>query len=568
MLVLAIVLSIVFAASMTWLSVLVSVVIVVSLAGLVAWRDAPLWLRNLVILPTFLYAGAVSLYSGQDAGAAVLYLITGVLLTGLLASARLTAAYLAGATAIVGLGSWAVTSGTVLMPAPEQVLSPPIMLVGNAGTLVAVGILIITSLSSLMGRLRRALAERESAVRELERHSEEREVSFEQLQESHVSLQAAQSNLIRAGKLELLGQLAGGIAHDMNNALTVILGEVGILEVTAPEQAEAITDAVEHASTLTRQLLAIGRREVVQPRTIDLGEAVRRAAAMLQRTLPSSIDLQLRLADGVLVHADPHQIQQLILNLGTNGAHALPSGGTLRIYVQRVGDQARIEVADEGVGMDPEILAHVFEPFFTTKPAGVGTGLGLPSVRAVVETLSGQITCESQLGVGTRFVIDLPIRGEPADLSASASEHEAALPRLDGRRVLVVDDEVRVRAMVTATLQAAGATVIDVGHVDAAIAVAEHTPEAFDLLWTDVVMPGGGGRRLVAHFRDHSPTTEIVVSTGYSDDELLTRELARGRHRLLPKPFSREELLRVATALLERPRTAPQIKTSVGPSQP
>jgi CheY-like chemotaxis protein/anti-sigma regulatory factor (Ser/Thr protein kinase) len=256
------------------------------------------------------------------------------------------------------------------------------------------------------------------------------------------------------------------------------------------------------------------------------------------------------LAPDIVVHADPNQIQQIVLNLGTNASHAMSKGGCLRVWVAQAGDQAVLEVTDDGVGMDEQTLAHIFEPFFTTKPEGVGTGLGLPSVRAIVETLAGEIRCESQPDRGTQIVIELPILASPPDVKARPVRASPAQVRLDGYRILVADDEVRVRAMVTTTLQAAGASVVDVGHAEAAIALSERDPKPFDLLWTDVMMPGGGGGSLVAYFAKHSPSTRIVISTGYSDDEVLRQDVALGRYELLRKPFAPAELTRVVARVL------------------
>ena len=193
--------------------------------------------------------------------------------------------------------------------------------------------------------------------------------------------------------------------------------------------------------------------------------------------------------------------------------------------------------------MDAQTRARIFEPFFTTKPVGIGTGLGLASVKSVIESLGGRIECESELGVGTRFRIELPLLSQTQLSEGFESSISQVGVRFDRRRVLVVDDQVRVRAVVTATLQAAGAQVTDAGNAQAGITLAEQAEQPFELLWTDVVMPQGGGGSLVAWFAEHSPRTKIVVCTGYSDDELLRRDIALGRYELVNKPFGREEVL-------------------------
>lgn len=530
------VLMLVFASTLTPVSLTVGLLSTGGMAGVALWQRVPTMVRGALLLLALAYAGGVSLLVGADVGAGILYLFTGQILAVVLLGWRAGMAYLVFGAGLLGFVAWSRWADVVLVPDVPPPLEPWAMLGGNAASLLILGSIAIVSIAFLMGRLRESLAEQTEALNELE--------------QAHATLQQAQEQLVSAGKMELLGQLAGGIAHDMNNALTVVLGEAGLLYDQAPEEAEAITDAVEHASSLTRQLLAMGRREVVQVRPIALAPTLERACAMLRRTLPRDITVELCVAEPAAVRADPNQIQQITLNLGTNAAHAMSEGGVLRVRVDRAGERAVLVFEDTGSGMDELIQARIFEPFFTTKAVGMGTGLGLPSVRGIVESLGGQIECHSALGEGTRFVIELPaIALAEVEGGGAPTDDDAAL-RLDGRRVLVVDDDVRVRAVVTATLAGAGARVTDAGDITTARTLAEQAQEPFELLWTDVVMAGGGGGELVAWFIEHSPSTRVLVCTGYSDDEVLRRDVALGHYTLVNKPFSRGEALRACVDTL------------------
>lgn len=530
------VLMLVFASTLTPVSLTVGLLSTGALVGVALWQRVPTMVRGALLLLVLAYAGGVSLLVGADVGAGILYLFTGQILAVVLLGWRASMAYLVFGAGLLGFVAWSRWADVALVSDVPPPLEPWAMLGGNAASLLILGSIAIVSIAFLMGRLRESLAEQTEALNELE--------------QAHATLQQAQEQLVSAGKMELLGQLAGGIAHDMNNALTVVLGEAGLLYDQAPEEAEAISDAVEHASSLTRQLLAMGRREVVQVRPIALASTLERACAMLRRTLPKDITVELCVAEPAAVRADPNQIQQITLNLGTNAAHAMTEGGVLRVRVDRAGERAVLVFEDTGSGMDELTQAKIFEPFFTTKAVGMGTGLGLPSVRGIVESLGGQIECHSALGEGTRFVIELPaIELAEVEGGGASADDDAAL-RLDGRRVLVVDDDVRVRAVVTATLAGAGARVTDAGDITTARTLAEQAQEPFELLWTDVVMAGGGGGELVAWFIERSPSTRVLVCTGYSDDEVLRRDVALGHYTLVNKPFSRGEALRACVDTL------------------
>ena len=501
---------------------------VVVLSGLLVcayWRRVPDSVRIGAVLVAFAYGSAAATLSSGDPTSGMLYAVGAVVMAQLLTNWRIAVLMVVYGTTIFALSAWSLHTGVELVP-QTAVLPPVDMRLGHTGSLVIIGGLLIFSLSFLVARLSDSLGEHQRAL---------------------VQLREAQGQLVNAGKMELLGQLAGGIAHDMNNALTVILAEAEFIGEEQPEESAAIVDAVNHASNLTRQMLSMGRRDIAQPRPLDLGKQVTRASSTLRRTLPREVRVQLELdplGETVVVEADPNQLQQILLNLGTNAAHAMPEGGSLQLRVSLDGQGAALlEVADEGEGMDAQTLAQIFEPFFTTKPAERGTGLGLSSVRTIVSALGGTIECTSELGEGTCFSIRLPALAASALQAKEPDEQSPSDARLDGLRVLVIDEDVRVRAMVSICLQRVGATVIDRPSGEAAIRTAKREREPFDLLWTDALARGPQGS-LAAWFSEHSPQTRILVcSTGPLEDEALERELSEGRYPLLSKPFSRGQVL-------------------------
>jgi signal transduction histidine kinase/ActR/RegA family two-component response regulator len=366
-----------------------------------------------------------------------------------------------------------------------------------------------------------------------------------------------ETRLFRAQKLESLGLLAGGIAHDFANLLTVILTSTSLAsarsaDAVVTEELNAITGAAERGALLTRQLLAISRTHPLSKQAVDLGEHLRSLATLLHRILPERIVLELS-DDGepALVEGDPSQIDQVLMNLCINARDAMPGGGTLRIRTELVpadaeaapvtekpGPWIAVTVVDSGGGMPPEVVERVFEPFFTTKPDRVGTGLGLAVVFSIVRQHGGAITCASEVGRGTTFRLLLPVARErdvPVVLPPIS-------PRRGTGRVLIADDDTDIRETVCRILDSAGYSTVAVP--DGAAACAALRAEAFDLAFIDVVMPGPTCLELVRAMRAIRPGLRVLLSSGYAADADIVRLAQNECSGLLVKPFAFAELMR------------------------
>jgi two-component system, cell cycle sensor histidine kinase and response regulator CckA len=371
---------------------------------------------------------------------------------------------------------------------------------------------------------------------------------------------ALEDRLRQAQKMEAVGQLAGGVAHDFNNLLTVIQSYGTFIASELPEGSSLHVDvseilkAARRATDLTRQLLAFGRKQMLQPRRLDLNQRVSNVAGMLRRVIGEDIALETQLA-GTLwpVSADPGQLEQVLMNLAVNARDAMPTGGTLRLRTQNVeidaaaarerpglkpGAYASIVVEDTGCGIDAASLPHIFEPFFTTKGPGRGTGLGLATVYGIVKQSDGYISVDSTLGEGTRFAVLLPRADAP---TPEPSVAPAPAPR-GTETILLVEDEVAVRAVIRRMLESLGYTVREaVDGRDALRLAAEHTGH-IDLLLTDVVMPELNGRALAEQLADRWPHLRVLFMSGYTDDEILRRGLMQSGSSFLEKPFTRERV--------------------------
>jgi signal transduction histidine kinase/ActR/RegA family two-component response regulator len=365
-----------------------------------------------------------------------------------------------------------------------------------------------------------------------------------------------EARLYRAQKLESLGLLAGGIAHDFANLLTVILTSTSLAsarsqDLLVTEELSAITGAAERGALLTRQLLAISRTHPLTLQAVDLGERLRSLASLLHRILPERIALELS-DDGepALVEGDPSQLDQVLMNLCINARDAMPDGGALRIRTQAIpagaeapvidnhGPWVAISVTDSGSGMPPDVVERVFEPFFTTKPDRAGTGLGLAVVYSIVRQHGGTITCQSTVGSGTTFRILLPVARD-RDLQVSLP---AFSPRHGTGRVLIADDDTDIRETVSRILDSAGYSTLAVADGDEACAAVQREP--FDLAFLDVVMPGPTCQDLVARLRAIRPTLRVLLSSGYAADAEVLRLAHEQCSGLLVKPFAFAELMR------------------------
>jgi two-component system cell cycle sensor histidine kinase/response regulator CckA len=377
-----------------------------------------------------------------------------------------------------------------------------------------------------------------------------------------------------AQKMEAVGQLAGGIAHDFNNLLTAILGSTELLLASTDpddprrDDVQEIGRAAHRASGLVRQLLAFSRKQVMQPRLVNLNAIVREMGGMLRRLVGERITLRLDL-DPALgdVTADPGQLEQVIANLGVNARDAMPDGGTLTIATANVtrvgltgasdegippGPLVVLIVKDTGIGMDEHVLAHLFEPFFTTKELGRGTGLGLATVYGIVRQTGGQIQVTSRPGEGSTFTVYFP-RIEDAT-GAGQPAPGVAEPAPGGTEtVLVVEDEEAVRHLVCRVLRAKGYRVLDAPNAEAALLLAGSTPAPIDLLITDMVMPGMGGSTLAAELVAVRPAMRVLFITGYAPEAVERRARLPDAGGLLEKPFSADQLARRVREILAAP---------------
>ncbi|HYE87120.1 MAG TPA: GAF domain-containing protein [Vicinamibacterales bacterium] len=376
-------------------------------------------------------------------------------------------------------------------------------------------------------------------------------------------------------KLEAVGQLAGGVAHDFNNILTVIDGHASLLLANAPEDSEAhmclrqISEAAARAAGLTRQLLAFSRKQVLQTSDVDMNAIVANMTRLLQRILGEHIALSVELPDQpAFVRADPSMMEQVILNLAINARDAMPSGGPLRLRTTleqidaraamqhpdaRPGAFVRVSITDEGCGIRPEILPHIFEPFFTTKGADRGTGLGLATVHGVVKQHQGWITVHSVVDRGTTFDVYLPAVPTPAPAAVDVPREESKPG--GGETVLVVEDEDAVRSLARLILERRGYRVLEAQSGKAALALWQEQHGRIDLVVTDMVMPEGvSGMELAARMLADEPALAVIVTSGYSVD-LVSTDFARlERVSFLAKPYTPDQLTRAVRASLDEGR--------------
>jgi two-component system, cell cycle sensor histidine kinase and response regulator CckA len=384
----------------------------------------------------------------------------------------------------------------------------------------------------------------------------------------HKALEAA---FRQAQKMEAFGQLTAGVAHDFNNLLTVILSCVETLNddvaAGAPAQPgliDEIRGAGQRAADLTRQLLAIARKQVMAPRPLDLDAVVRGCEKLLRRVLGENIELAVTSQQsGWTVRCDPGQIEQALLNLAVNARDAMPNGGRLTIETTNVemddhltanhplmhgGSYVRMTVRDTGLGMSPEARTHAFEPFFTTKPHG--TGLGLATVYGIVKQSEGHIFVESDEGHGTTFELYFP-----RTLSAMVAAPVALTPASHGTEtVLLVEDDAQVRQIGVRSLQTNGYRVLVASNGAEALAVAERDEGALDLLLTDVIMPGLNGRELASELRRKRPQLRVLYMSGYTQDVLSQAGAPDSGVELLVKPFTATQLQKRVREVLDAGR--------------
>ncbi|HEY3377258.1 MAG TPA: histidine kinase N-terminal 7TM domain-containing protein [Armatimonadota bacterium] len=376
------------------------------------------------------------------------------------------------------------------------------------------------------------------------------------------------AQLQQAQKMEAIGRLAGGIAHDFNNLLMPMLGYAELLRMRVPDDSpfvrpiEAIQDAAQRAATLTRQLLAFSRKQVLETRVLDLSAVVAEFSPMLHRLIGEDVTLttKLPMLTG-RIQADPSQLQQILMNLAVNARDAMPDGGTLSIETADVtlehalgevppGDYATLFMRDTGLGMDADTLSHVFEPFFTTKAQGKGTGLGLSTVYGLVTQHNGYITAESTPGQGSTFTVFLH-RVQAAIALEDTASLTAPVPA-GCETVLLVEDEAMVRTLVCDVLATHGYRVLVAEHGDAALAIAQHHQAPIALLLTDVIMPGMNGRELAERLIALHPETAVLYMSGYPENVISQHGILDPGLHFLPKPFSVLQLTQTVYMLIQR----------------
>jgi PAS domain S-box-containing protein len=392
---------------------------------------------------------------------------------------------------------------------------------------------------------------------------------FECIAEDVTERRSLERQLQLSQKMEAIGRLAGGIAHDFNNLLVAILGYSDVLTRQLPEghrlkrHAEEIHKAGERAASLTRQLLAFSRAQVIDRKPLDLSAVVTDMVPMLRRLIGEDVGLVTLLdPHRVRVLADRGQVEQILLNLVVNARDAMPRGGTLTIETRSraapatlpaslagAGPCAMLCVVDTGEGMTPEVQARLFEPFFTTKPPGQGTGLGLSTLYGIVKQNAGDVSVWSEVGRGSRFCVFLPRTEAPIELSPSAAPDAAARPRTE--TLLLVEDDPSVRQIAREILETDGYRVLEAKDGADALRLVGEFREPLRLMVTDLVLPDTTGLDLAERLQEKFPDLRVLLTSGYTAQTLDLHGLAKSRAAFLPKPFRPDELLRKVRKVLD-----------------
>ena len=391
-------------------------------------------------------------------------------------------------------------------------------------------------------------------------------------QRAEAEQEKLQAQLTQAKKMESVGMLAGGLAHDFNNLLHAINGNLDLLARNKPkthpdqQRLATIQSSIERAERLVQQMLLFSRKADSRKQKADINQVVRESIRMLQSSIPKMIEIELSLSQDVpLMYADTVQVEQVLLNLGSNAENAMPQGGRLIIETHAVvldeeftrmhpgskgGPHVLLMVSDTGHGMDKETLTHVFEPFFTTKEVGKGTGLGLASVYGIVKSHSGYIQCYSEKGQGTTFRIYWPVDYGPEDEPARESRTDLPSEIEGTETVLVVDDEEAILDMTVEILEMHGYTVWTARSGEQALSVYGEHGQAVDLIILDLNMPGMGGAQCLKRLQQYQPPARVLLASGYSAHGP-AREVARNAAGFIGKPYQLTELLAKIRAVLE-----------------
>ena len=406
--------------------------------------------------------------------------------------------------------------------------------------------------------LRRALEAARAEQRNLDAQVGRRTADLEwanaalrrQVEESQRARRHAESlaeQLRHAQRVEAMGRLAGGVAHDFNNLITAVIGnvELALLDVDPDSPAgESLRDARDSALRsigLTRQLLTFSRKGDAPATIVDLCDLVTNAERVVRRLIGEQIHLRFQVpGQRVLICADPVQVDQVLINLAVNARDAMPNGGGLTVTLLADDTWATVVVEDTGVGMDAATLAKVFEPYFTTKGDHGGTGLGLATVKGIVDSLGGELDVVSHVGVGTSFTVRLPVAETSRELRTSTEDRP--IPRGRGERVLIVDDEDAVRQIAVRMLTRLGYRPLAAASAEEALRTAEEHLGDLDLLFTDVMLPGADGKQLADRMREACPRLRVLFASGYSGDHIAPRGVLRSEVQFLAKPYDARDV--------------------------
>ncbi len=469
------------------------------------------------------------------------------------ARARLLRTFVPLVVAVVVVQSWI---GSFITPrGPHTALVAALL----AGAATLAGGWVVARVAVALG------ARVERAERLAQESQQQRDATTDALHQMEEQLRLAQ-------RMEAIGRLAGGVAHDFNNMLSVIITQTDVaLEQATDAQREPLLEVREAAvrsADLSRQLLAVSRRQVLAPIVFEPNQLIEEMTKMLKRIVGDDVRLETQLATNAgRVEADPSQLEQVLMNLVVNARDAMPDGGTILIETSLAGEGALPEVVialrDTGCGMDPQIIEHMFEPFFTTK-RGQGSGLGLSIVYGIVQQSGGRIEVDSEPGKGTALRVFLPGTDRPLTRSIRPSSRPPPGER-EQRSVLLVEDEVLVRRAARRVLSGGGYTVLEAGDGRAALALVEQHAGTFDAVVSDLSMPGMDGRVLVKKLRARLPDLAVVLMSGFVRERVLDLEQLGARAEFINKPFTKSTLLAALDRALASP---PAPSASVAPAIP
>ncbi len=488
-----------------------------------------------------------------------------VITSGLLFGRRVMLAVLLATLVVPVAAAIAMLTGATSLP-PAELVSPLRIAPWVRTTFVATMIwtLLGVAVTFVVSSIERAIDAAADAILDLRAEQARREqAEAERLDAERTALQAQ--------KLELVGSMAAGVAHDFNNVLSVVQGWASLaLRPDAPDRAradaaEAMDAAIRQGAALARHLLSLGRRTVRTVTPVRLAEVVDSSVKALRRVLPEDVELKAIREGEAWIDADETEIQQILFNLVINARDAMPDGGRLLVTTgvewwecarPVVGGQlapgrwAFVAVRDTGTGIPPEIQARIFEPFFTTKPVGSGTGLGLWTVLGIAKTGGGGLALETEPGAGTCFRLYFPARAAAASIAADMPSVRRGAVR--PARILVLEDHEPVRQLIQEVLTSRQHEVLSVSHGLEALEVLRSVPAPFDLLCTDAVVPHTPVREVIEAFERAHPDAPVLIVSGYIEEELTRRGIEQGRYRLLRKPFTLDELVTTVDELLRR----------------